>query len=97
MLRHTLAALLFLAVSLGIGVVGYHFTENLPWSDSLLSTPMILGGVVPICPLQTDGGKVIITIVALFYGIAFKMVTGIIVAPISNRLLHGTHLETDEK
>ncbi len=28
-LRHGLAALLFLAVSLGLGMIGYHFTENL--------------------------------------------------------------------
>ena len=39
MLRHSLAALLFLAVSLGIGLVGYHLTENLSWLDSLLTPP----------------------------------------------------------
>jgi hypothetical protein len=30
LMRHGLAALLLLAVSLVIGVVGYHLTENLP-------------------------------------------------------------------
>ena len=41
--RHFILALLFLAVGLGIGVLGYHSLGELNWIDSLLNASMILG------------------------------------------------------
>ena len=49
--------LLLLLFSLGVGMLGYHFLENLSWIDSLLNASMILGGMGPVSPLQTTGGK----------------------------------------
>ena len=43
-----------IAASLGIGVLGYHFLEGLPWIDSLLNASMILGGMGPVDPLKSD-------------------------------------------
>jgi hypothetical protein len=96
LLRHGLAALLLLAVSLGLGIMGYHFTENLSWIDSLLNASMILGGMGPVTGLQTDGGKVFASFYALYSGIAFLVVAGVIIAPIAHRLMHRMHLEEKE-
>ena len=35
-------------VSLGIGILGYHFIVGLDWIDSLLNASMLLGGMGPI-------------------------------------------------
>jgi hypothetical protein len=85
-----------LAFSLGIGVVGYHFFENLPWIDALLNASMILGGMGPVDPIRTTGGKLFASFYSLFSGVLFLVVVGIIVAPFVHRLLHRMHLGMDE-
>ena len=40
-----LVGALLLAFSLIVGMLGYHFLENLSWLDSLLNAAMILGGM----------------------------------------------------
>jgi hypothetical protein len=93
LMRHGLAALLLLAVSLGIGVVGYHFTENLSWLDSLLNASMILGGMGPVDMLKTEGGKLFASFYAIYSGVAFLLVVGIIIAPLAHRMMHRLHLD----
>jgi hypothetical protein len=44
------------AVSLVIGILGYHCFENLSWLDSLLNASMILGGMGPVDPVKSAGG-----------------------------------------
>ncbi|MBI5095402.1 MAG: hypothetical protein HZB26_23585, partial [Candidatus Hydrogenedentes bacterium] len=36
------------AACLGLGVMGYHFIEKLPWLDALLNASMILSGMGPV-------------------------------------------------
>jgi hypothetical protein len=94
MLGHSLVALSLLFVSLAIGILGYHFTEGLPWLDALLNASMILGGMGPVNELQTAGGKVFASIYALFSGMVFLATASILVAPLAHRLLHSFHLES---
>ncbi len=94
MLKHGLAALIILIVSLGIGVLGYRFTEGLPWIDALLNASMILGGMGPVNVLHTAGGKLFASLYALYSGVAFLATAGILVAPLAHRLLHKLHLES---
>ncbi len=61
--------------------------------DSLLNGSMILGEMVPVNTLQSDGGKVFASFYELYSGIAFLVVAGIIVAPLAHRLMHRMHLE----
>jgi hypothetical protein len=90
---HSLLAFGLLAFSLGIGVVGYHLFEKLPWLDALLNASMILGGMGPVDPIVTTGGKVFASIYALFSGMIFLVVAGLLVAPVAHRLLHRMHLD----
>jgi len=93
LLRHALLALALLASSLGLGVLGYHFTEGLSWLDALLNASMILSGMGPVAQLHTQAGKLFASIYALFSGAVFLGIAGIVVAPLAHRLLHRLHLE----
>jgi hypothetical protein len=93
LLRHGLFAISVLAISLGLGVWGYHTFEKLSLVDSVLNASMILGGMGPVAPLTTEGGKLFASFYALFSGIIFLVVVGIIIAPLAHRLLHRLHLE----
>ena len=93
LLSHALAGLAIIAVSLAIGVAGYHFLERLPWIDALLNASMILGGMGPVDQLKTTAGKVFASGYALFSGVIFLVVVGIMIAPAAHRVLHRLHLE----
>ena len=85
------------AVALGIGMAGYHWLEQLPWLDAFASAAMILSGMGPLAPLQTSGGKLFGGCYALFSGLVFITVTGIVLVPLGHRLLHKFHLQKPEK
>ncbi len=91
--RTVAAATLVVAVALGAGIIGYHATEGLSWLDSFLNASMILGGMGPVSELHTAAGKVFAGCYALFSGIIFMVVAGILFAPILHRFLHRFHLD----
>jgi len=95
--RFGFVALALVAISLAIGMAGYHFFENLSWLDSLVNASMLLGGMGPVNALQTDGGKLFASFYALYSGLIFLVVAGFLFAPIFHRILHSFHLDTDEK
>jgi hypothetical protein len=88
---------LLVAVALGIGMAGYHFIEKLCWVDAFLNAAMILSGMGPVATLQTNAGKIFAGCYALFSGLMFISVAGIILAPIIHRGLHKFHLESGKK
>jgi len=90
---HVGVALAIVAGSLGIGVAGYHYLDHLPWIDSLLNASMILGGMGPVDPIRSQAGKLFASFYALFSGVVFLVVVGIMIAPVGHRLLHRLHLE----
>ena len=94
---HGVAAGGVIIVSLGIGVLGYHVLEGLPWLDALLNACMILGGMGPVNALNSTAGKLFASFYSLFAGIVFLVIAGILVAPIAHRFLHRLHLDEDEE
>lgn len=87
---------LMLLIALGIGILGYHYLEGLPWIDALLNASMILGGMGPVNSLQTTAGKLFASFYALFSGVVFIAAMGVLAAPIFHRFLHYFHLEVDK-
>lgn len=94
---HVLSALAVILGSLFIGIAGYHFTEGLPWLDSLLNASMILGGMGPVNELHTVCGKIFASFYSLFSGIIFLVTAAILVAPVVHRFLHRLHLEAKKQ
>ncbi|MDC4206647.1 MAG: hypothetical protein MPW14_20165 [Candidatus Manganitrophus sp.] len=89
-------ALVFIA--LFIGMAGYHWVAELAWIDALLNASMILGGMGQVNTLTSDGAKLFASAYALFSGLVFIAVMGIVFSPIIHRILHKFHVdETDLK
>ena len=87
-------ALALIAVSLFIGMVGYHILEGLSWVDAFLNASMLLGGMGPVNTPVTFGGKLFAGLYALYCGLAVILVAGVILAPIAHRILHRFHMES---
>lgn len=79
-----------------IGVLGYHFIAGFSWVDALLNASMILAGMGPVTPLASPAGKIFASAYALFSGVVFLVIAGVLFAPIFHRFLHRFHLELDE-
>ena len=94
--RNGLIGLCLLMFSLGMGMIGYHFLEGLTWIDSLLNASMILGGMGPVTPLQTNAGKIFASFYALYSGVVLLASVGVLAAPILHRFLHRFHLAEDK-
>jgi hypothetical protein len=82
-----------IGVSLGLGVLGYHFIAHLAWIDALLNASMILTGMGPVNPLGTTAAKLFASAYALFSGLILISASGIVLTPIFHRVLHRFHLE----
>ena len=88
-------AFALIAVALTIGIMGYHFIAGFNFVDSLLEASMILGGMGPVRELPSDTAKVFASIYALFSGVIFIALMGIILSPTAHRVMHKFHI--DEK
>ncbi len=78
-------------VALGIGVIGYHWLAGLPWIDALVEAALILGGMGPLHPLPNTAAKLFATAYALFSGLFFIAVIGVMLSPILHRIVHRFH------
>ncbi len=87
-------ALVLIAGSLLIGMVGYHALEGLSWIDAFLNASMLLGGMGPIATPVTYAGKIFASLYALYCGVAVLLVAGVILAPIAHRILHKFHMDS---
>lgn len=96
-LRHGAIAFIIIAVSLLIGMTGYHLFEGLPWIDSFLNASMILGGMGPVAELHSTAGKVFAGFYALYSGLGILIVAGVLFAPVIHRFLHRFHLDVDSE
>jgi len=85
-----------LALALFAGMVGYRVTEHLSWLDSFVNAAMILGGMGPVATMETNAGKLFAGCYALFSGLAFITIVGVILAPFVHRIFHRFHLADDD-
>ena len=90
-----LMAGILIAVALLIGIAGYHWIAGFNWVDSLLEASMILGGMGPVNPLTGTAEKIFASAYALFSGLVFIAILGIVLAPVTHRMLH--KFQIDEK
>lgn len=88
-------AVAILALCLLIGILGYHYTADIAWIDSLHNASMILSGMGPVVEIKTTAGKLFSSFYALFSGVVFITNIGIILAPAAHRLFHRLHVGDD--
>jgi hypothetical protein len=92
-LRHFAFALAVGAVAVGLGTIGYHVVGPLGWVDSFLNASMILSGMGPVDRMMTAPAKIFAALYALFSGLVFIGVSGVIVAPWIHRVFHWFHVD----
>jgi hypothetical protein len=90
---HALAAVTVVVGALWLGMAGCHWFEGMSWLDAYLNAAMILGGMGPVAELHTTGGKLFAGSYALFSGMVFCVVVGIVFAPVVHRAMHRFHLD----
>lgn len=93
--RHLIWGVVIALAAVSVGTIGYHVAGRLAWLDSFLNASMIPSGMGPVDRMETAEGKLFAAFFALFSGIVFIAVMGIVLAPWVHRMLHITHL--DEK
>jgi len=96
-LKHSGVAATLMVFSLLLGMSGYVYFESLTWTDAFLNSAMLLGGMGPVNPIRTEGGKLFAGCYALYSGLVFLIAAGILGAPVVHRLLHRFHWEVSEK
>ncbi len=89
--RLGMVAACIISISLAGGVLGYHYTEKLPWIDALLNASMILGGMGPVDPVHSTVGKVFASLYALFSCFIVIGVTGVLMLPLMHHALKRFH------
>jgi hypothetical protein len=90
-------ALALIALALTIGIIGYHSLGGFGWVDSLLEASMILGGMGPVAQLPGDGVKIFASLYALFSGLIFIAVLGVVLSPVAHRVLHKFHVDEEDE
>ena len=97
LVSHVATALAVILGSLLLGMCGYVYFEHLTWLDAFLNASMLLGGMGPVDLPKTDGGKLFAGLYALYAGLVFLAVAGLLLAPFAHRLLHRFHWDADAK
>ena len=88
-------ALVVLSIAAGMG--GYHHFEKLGWRDAFLNAAMLLGGEGPVESPSSPAGKVFAGVYALYSGLVFVVVVGVILTPVLHRTLHKFHWEGEDE
>ena len=95
--RHAALAAAMLLGALLLGVAGFWVTSRFakdPMSlmDSFVDSSMLLGGMGPVkCGnIDSDSCRLFASLYALFCGLLFVTVMGVLAAPLAHRLLHMT-------
>tara|TARA_R110000868_G_scaffold21640_12_gene89864 strand:+ start:3446 stop:3790 length:345 start_codon:yes stop_codon:yes gene_type:complete len=92
-LKYSVFSTSLLVISLGIGILGYHFIGELNWIDSLYNASMILTGMGPVNEMVTNAAKLFASIYAIFSGVIFLSTVAIFFSPFAHRLMHLLRIE----
>lgn len=88
-------AALLVTVSLMGGTLGFHLFSRQLWVDAFLNASMLLGGMGPVGDLGPSAGKLFAAVYALYAGLMFLVVAGLLVTPVFHRVLHRFHVERE--
>jgi len=81
-------------LALGMGI--YHWIEDLSWADAFLNAAMLLGGMGPVNAIHTETGKWLVGAYALFAGVIFLVLAGVMLAPVIHHVLRAFHVEREK-
>jgi len=97
MVRQGGYASMLIAGSVLLGMLCYHVIAGLGWVDSFLNACMLLGGMGPVGELTGNPAKIFAGLFALYAGLVFVVVSGLLLAPMLHRVIHRFHWDAGER
>lgn len=92
-----LCAFLLTAVVVFAGAIGFHCLANLSWMEAAFNAAMVVPGVGLADTMPNDASKIFAGLFALFAGLFFAVIIGILFAPFAHRLYHKFHIDKDDQ
>jgi hypothetical protein len=98
LLRHAGYGAVLIFASLAVGTIGFATLASETPIDALLNAAMLLGGMGPVGDLSRISvvGKLFAAGFALYAGLLFLIVAGILVTPVLHRVLHRFHWDSQQ-
>lgn len=94
---HAATGAVIVLFSLLIGIAGYVRFAELSPIDAFLNSAMLMGGMGPVNAPQHTSGKLFAGMYALYAGLVFILVSGLLLAPIVHRVMHRFHWSSGER
>jgi hypothetical protein len=96
MLRQLAYAGALVLPSLALGTAVFRFAAGQSWHLAFLNAAMLLSGMGAVGDIGGGvGGSVAAALFALYAGLVFLVVAGLLVTPVLHRVLHHLHWESD--
>jgi hypothetical protein len=97
MVRQLGYAAVVIAPSLGLGTIVFRFAVRQSWHLAFLNAAMLLSGMGPVGELDGGAaGSVAAAFFALYAGLVFIVVTGLLLAPLFHRVVHFLHCQVED-
>jgi hypothetical protein len=82
-----------------LGTGGFRWIVGESWPLAFLNAAMLLGGMGPVGGVENadTGGKIFAAMFALYAGLIFLIIAGLLLAPVFHRVLHHFHWEIQEE
>ena len=90
-----LASVLVL-ISLAIGMLGFHLAGGYDLVESFSQAALLLGGEGPSGSYPNDPTRLFAGVYALYSGLAYIVVTALLLAPVFSHVLKRHHLDVDD-
>ena len=84
------------STSLFAGMLGYRVFEHQSWPQAFVNAAMLLSAMGPLTEPKTDAGRIFAGCYAMYCGLVFLFIAGLLVTPFAHRLLHAFHADPDE-
>jgi hypothetical protein len=91
-----LATILILG-SLAVGMLGFHLAAGYDLAESFSQAALLLGGEGPSGSYPNNPSRIFAGVYALYSGLAYIVVTALLLAPVFGHVLRKHHLEVDDK
>lgn len=93
MLNHFLLALILVALSLSIGVVGHMYFDKMSFGKAVVASTTLMSGLgLSVLPESTHG-QLFASLYGILCGYVYIATSSIIIAPVLHRILHKFHLD----
>lgn len=82
--------------SLAVGMLGFHLAAGYDLAESFSQAALLLGGEGPSGSYPNNPSRIFAGVYALYSGLAYIVVTALLLAPVFSHVLKRHHLEVDD-